>query len=263
VAGVFVSVLVLLALGQTRYAQEAVAKTLCVGVPQMLSRLTLGRLAEFGQLALNIPQSLLPAPLRPALVLVGTIALALVVRGLWIARGRTGVFHVGVGGYLVILAAWPYLDPRFFLPVLPLLAVLLLLGIGGARTLEGPDRPGSPALPCCVAGRETNQQARGPTVRAALRAAWLVVFVAMGSAAFAYSTRITLAERRIGYVYGDGTLTATYRAALLDTASIPESEINARALRLLRRFEPLASRRIDGTNEGRIVSQASTPAPIQ
>lgn len=211
---------------QTIYAREAWAQLHYIGPATMLWRLVFGRLGELGQLALNMPESLLPGPLRPLLSVFGVGVAVLVARGFWLTRDRFGAFHVGLATYLALLAVWPYLDPRFFLPVVPLLAILLLVGLGRPREQIASQTPAAGQL----------RRVRGVAV-----ATWLALFLLLGVAGFAYSTRISLAGRHIGEVYGDGTLTPTYRAALGQVGSPPADEVHPQALELLRRFEPRAS----------------------
>jgi hypothetical protein len=55
--------------------------------------------------------------------------------------------------------------------------------------------------------------------------------------ALGYSTRLTFAGSRFPELYGDGTLRATYRTALLGESPKNADDVSPDALYLLRRYE--------------------------
>jgi hypothetical protein len=138
------------------------------------------RLLEMGQLALNVPLSVVPRP--TALMAVGAASLAVVLAGA-AARARTPVpADVYFAVHTAILLVWQPTDPRFLLPAVPLMAAYAV-----------------PAL------------RRLPRFAAS---AYVLLYVAFGFAALGYSTRISLAGERFPEVYSRHPgVRATYRAA--------------------------------------------------
>lgn len=138
------------------------------------------RLLEMGQLALNLPESVGPRP--TVLMAVGAASLAVVLAGA-AARVRSPVpADVYFAVHTAILLVWQPTDPRFLLPVVPLMAAYAV--------------PSLRRLPRFAAG------------------AHVLLYVAFGFAALAYSTRISLAGERFPEAYSlHPGIRATYRAA--------------------------------------------------
>jgi hypothetical protein len=78
------------------------------------------RIGELGEIVVNMPRVALSPGLQSTLPYLGSFCLALILAGVWLKGSLrpTDVFFVG---YVVILFSWPYYDPRFWLPVLPLM----------------------------------------------------------------------------------------------------------------------------------------------
>jgi len=91
---------------------------------------TLGfRLQELGEIAANIPpvaHSRVASLVFPA---VGALALSSVLAGLLLRRRDFGPAEVFFAGYLGILVTWPFYDPRFWLPVIPLAAAYAWIAV--------------------------------------------------------------------------------------------------------------------------------------
>ncbi len=199
-------------LGQTDYFLQfttAVNRHNAIGV---LADNGLRHLQEFAEIGLNVPISLVHALPRFAILGCGCGMLALYSIGLWSRRGSFGSLDVLAVAYSLIVLVWPFYDPRFWLPVIPLLAAYVFLG---CKPLAG-------AL-------------RGRRFLSILATIYCGLFLAFGALAMAYSIRITFAGGQFPQRFGNGALTPTYRAAL---GQPYESEkINADALRLLRRYD--------------------------
>jgi hypothetical protein len=173
------------------------------------------RLTELGELAANIPSSKLPFRGEIVLPSIGVAALLLAAGGLIALRrkcpGRVQAPDVFVGSYVVLLFGWPYSDTRFWVPIVPLLVA--------------------------YAARFCSHVLRGDLLRRVV-AAYVAVFAVLGLLALGYSTRITFAGAKFPDRYGDGTLRATYCAALNSCgSSFDGRNVNAKALHLLRVYE--------------------------
>jgi hypothetical protein len=105
------------------------------------------RIAEIGELTQNVsstaffptsatlpmdsisPSVLVTLQLRATRFVFGVIAAALILAGCWSRRRRFAPVDAYLLGYFGILILWPYDDPRFFAPILPLLFALGWLGL--------------------------------------------------------------------------------------------------------------------------------------
>ena len=142
------------------------------------------RLKELGQITSNLPLSKLPK-FEMIFWVMGTITVLLFARGFWHQFRKISPIEIYVGFYLLILFSWPFYDPRFWIPILPLLFGYMYLGI---KNLQ----------PSFVK----------PTLQS-----FLVAFVFTGIIALGYSTRITFAGDHFPDRYGDGSLTNVYKLA--------------------------------------------------
>jgi len=78
------------------------------------------RSVDSAETLINFPLRFVPDPLRQSLMLVGGVAFLSLI-ALAIARlPRLQPSHAYLLAFLAILAIWPYSDPRFLIPVLPL-----------------------------------------------------------------------------------------------------------------------------------------------
>lgn len=165
---------------------------------------------EWGELAVNAPVSKLPAGLELPVRIIGFLALVLAATGLWEKRRTIDALVWYIAGFAAIVFGYPWFDTRLWLPVLPLLMGYILIG---ARRLV-PARLLRPAI-----------------------FAYCSIFCLLGIVALGYSTRLTFAGSRFPDLYGDGTLRATYRAALLGEPPKNADDIDPDSLYLLRRYE--------------------------
>jgi hypothetical protein len=75
------------------------------------------------------PSVLVTLQLRTTRFVFGAPAVVLILAGLWSRRHRLSPVDAYLAAYFGILFIWPYDDPRFFAPVLPLLFALAWLGL--------------------------------------------------------------------------------------------------------------------------------------
>lgn len=181
------------------------------GVLSTLAATVHFRLLDLGQTTINLPASALPAIAVPALAVLGAIAYAALLLGLWRLRRTLSPTLIYFAAYSCIVLIWPFADPRFWLPILPIGIAIAIVGLA-----LGPAR--DPAL---------------------LRPATFVTgaaFVAIGAAALAVTARVSLSGPAFPSRYASGAYRDTYLAAFgrpHDPASVvPE------VLRLLQRLEP-------------------------
>jgi hypothetical protein len=165
---------------------------------------------EWGELAVNVPVSKLPGALELPVRIAGFCALLLAATGLWEQRRKLDASGWYLLGFASIVFGYPWFDTRLWLPVLPLLMGYVLIG---AKRLA-PSRLLRPAI-----------------------FGYCTVFCLLGMVALGYSTRLTFAGSRFPELYGDGTLRATYRTALLGESPKNADDVSPDALYLLRRYE--------------------------
>jgi hypothetical protein len=174
------------------------------------------RLLELGEIFTNLPHSKFPW-LLPVLYLAGLATCLVLVRGAWLLSRRHDSLPLLLYSviYSTLMFLWPYYDARFWLALLPLMAVMLF------RTLE-------------------DLQNRWPTMRFASRS-YIACFFLLGLAALAFSTRISLSGSEFSELYGDGSTTMTYRYAFQNGKAVDRGRVHDGYVRILQIFEPLAS----------------------
>jgi hypothetical protein len=163
------------------YLVEAISKS---GIWMMIGTNLGYRLMELGQIALNVPFSKL-AKVEGVFWVMGAITLFFLANGFWRQIRKSSPLEIYMGVYLIILFAWPYYDPRYWIPVIPLLFGYTWKGVKNTRRFHNI-----------------------PTLYSFLAAFFLTGIIALG-----YSTRITFAGDHFPERYGDGTLTNTYKLA--------------------------------------------------
>ena len=162
------------------------------------------RAMEFGEIAANVPSIALPPIGQTILPWIGAAVLVMIATGIWISRKSFGATEAFFLGYAAILFAWPYYDPRFWLPVLP-----LVFGYA-SRTVER-------LLP-----------------KEAI-AAYLMIFCLIGAVVLWVSIRITYSGATFPDAYGNAQFRPTY-CAYNGTCAANPKEIDADGLRLLRTY---------------------------
>jgi len=179
-------------------------------LPDILSRISVYRVTELGELAINAPTSKLPAAVRVVVPWFGLAAFVLIIGGLLTKRQTLGTVEVFFVSYLCVLFAWPFYDARFWLPVVP-----LLIGYLGLAIRQAIDR----------------------TLVAAAAATYCLAFVLIGAVALAFSTRISLAGPKFPDLYGDGSLRPSYCAAFQTcSGTYLADKVDPVVLHLLRTF---------------------------
>jgi hypothetical protein len=175
------------------------------------------RVLEFGELFGNVPGSK-ALRLPPIMLhLLGLAVWVIVLRGaqLMIRRRCLLPFVLYFFFYTALMVTWPYYDPRFWLPLLPVLAVLFFAAV------EDLAQRWPVVRPFCVV--------------------YLTLFLLPGLAAILFSTRISLAGAQFSELYGDGGTTMTYRYAFGNRKDVNMGQVDFGYVRLLRIFEPLAA----------------------
>jgi len=169
------------------------------------------RLMELGQITLNLPFSKL-AIFKEIFWIIGAVTLFFFAMGFWRQIRISSPLEIYMGFYLIILFAWPYYSPRYWLPVIPLLFGYMWKGI-----------------------KNTKRFPYIPTLYSFLAAFFLTGIIALG-----YSTRITFAGDHFPERYGDGTLTNIYKLAFNqkfnDGQNHHSKEQTEEILNLLRRY---------------------------
>lgn len=163
------------------------------------------RLSDMGQFTLNLSSSAvdhLPALIFP---IAGAAGYALLFAGLYRLRRAPHPALVYLAASTAFILIWPYEDPRFLLPVIPLMLWAMLH---------------APGLP------------RARPARWALATAWL----ALGAAALGYSTMLTFSGRLFPERYGADEFRDSYRAAFAQPHD--PANINPHVLRMLQRHDP-------------------------
>ena len=154
----------------------------------MASTTLIDHVTELGELAVNLPQRQLPASLRIVALFCLGIAISLVIlAGLLQRRDRICSIDVYFISYIGIIFVWPYRDPRFWLPILPLVIAYARVGLLGCLRTK-----------LWVAPFQV----------------FKVAFALAGVVALSYTTRLSLSGQDFPARYATGPLRATYCAAL-------------------------------------------------
>jgi hypothetical protein len=160
---------------------------------------------DFGELTANVPLAKLPRLANPFFLTAGALALLLFVAGTFLLRKRSPLIFFYLFGYGVLILPWPFTDPRFWLPAMPLVLVAIHQALAAPRW----------------------------HVPKMVFVTYVMVFCTLGFAALGYSTWLTFSGSKFPYRYGDGKLRATYLAR----CSAGGSEVNPEAAELLKRYE--------------------------
>jgi len=163
------------------------------------------RLTDFGELTINMPTARL-GKYYPVIFVAGILLAALIALGLWRARRDLHPTHIYLIFYIAVLAIWPYGDARFWIPVLPIIAILVVQAIAPSTH---------------------------PRVSSCLVPIYLALYGIAACGALAYTTRISFAGNRFPEVYGDGSLRARYERAWEGQLNVPS---NDEIVNLMRRY---------------------------
>lgn len=172
------------------------------------------KFTDIGQVFLNLPDTLIPGWAGQPLAVIGVLFFLGALAGFGARLRQFTATDLYVAVYVAVILVWPARDARFWLPVLPFLLLYFLQFIGKAWRFR---------------------MWRGAAIL------WVAGYLTMGAAAFAYSTRLSLAGPGFADLYGDGTFRATYRAAFSGEPLEGRPDIIPLVYRLLVDYEPLAA----------------------
>jgi hypothetical protein len=165
------------------------------------------RFTELGELFDNFPISMTPTKLLVIVPWAGVVLFLVTLFGFATKRRAIGPTEVFLVCYMAILFAWPFRDPRFWLPVVPLLIGYSVLAVSNPRFPNG------------------------------VVTIYGIIFAAFGFFAIGYSTRISFAGSRFPDRYLDGRMRSTYCAAMQSCDGADSNKVDAKALRLLREYK--------------------------
>ncbi len=167
------------------------------------------RALEAGELALNLPASRVGG-LIPLFYIAGGLFWLMLILGAsrMVKGGVQGLLVLYFTLYAAVFFLWPYYDARFWVPVLPVMALI---------------------------GWQFAVRFRKGLVMARL---FLAVYLLLGTIALAYSTRLTFSGDRFSEHYGDGTLKMSYRFAQQNGLPVDTSATDPLAVELIGRFDP-------------------------
>lgn len=168
------------------------------------------RLKELGEIALNVPAAMLPPAAHDILPFVGVLVFGLACGGLASRRKRFGAVEAYFITYVAIILVWPFYDPRFWLPVIPLLIAYSALSLGRvARVAIGGE----------------------------LLGAYAIAFAVMGLVALATTTSLSFSGDRFPEAYAYREFHATYCVAWHRQGNFDPKEVVQDGLYLLRRYK--------------------------
>ncbi len=173
------------------------------------------RLNEFGQTFVNVPDSK-AARVLPLVYVAGFCGWIAVLRDAYLSLRTPHLVPLVVNllWYAAMIFCWPHIDGRFWIPLLPILAVMLFEAI-----------------------HEFSGFGQVYRVMARLYLLW---YFTLGILALGYSSRISMSGKLFSEAYGDGTVKMTYRHAFHNGLPVNQRLVNESQAKLLRLFEPLA-----------------------
>jgi hypothetical protein len=166
------------------------------------------RLKELGETALNLPYQALPPAMQAALPFVGTVVFLLVLAGIASRRRQFGVVEAYFLSYVAVLLVYPYYDPRYWLPVIPLL--IAYCGVSLRRLVQ--------------AG-----------IIRQLLTGYLLLFVVVGLVTLMLNTAVSFSGSRVAEVYPE--YRPTYCAAWHCQEGFDAARVEPDGVRLLHDFQ--------------------------
>lgn len=166
------------------------------------------RLTELGEMAVNLPYTACPTIVQRALPFIGALAFLLVLGGIASRRKRFSAVDVYFLSYLAVLLVWPFYDPRFWLPVIPLLIA--------------------------YCGLSLRQLAQRGIARQILNG-YLFLFAAVGLVTLTLNTAVSFSGASFTDMYPE--YHATYCAAWHCKEGFDAAKVDQDALRLLRDYK--------------------------
>ncbi len=168
------------------------------------------RMLELGEIILNVPSSKFIL-LKPVLMLIGALGWFGLLYGCWHLRKRLPVIILYFLSYNLVIWVWPYYDVRFWLPLSPIMFILLFYTVNSLKHR------------CSFMHR--------------LFLSYCVIFIFLGLVGILYSTRISLSGKEFSETFGDGSKTMTYRYAFQNGKPIEMEMVNMNNLRLLEIYD--------------------------
>jgi hypothetical protein len=205
------------AITSTDYVQDWVRQLEAASLQRQLLFTAHAKLNELGQLALNVPEGVIPSALKSGLKITGLIVCLFIMRALWSRRRNLSTVDVFVLANLGILFLWPGDAPRFWLPILPFVGLYVFSVVSE----KIPARP-----------------------RSILAGLYLTIYVALGIGVQVILTREAFSED-FATTYGDSSLSEEYQA-VVDGPGHGEID-DADAFRVLLRYDARASEEWDRT----------------
>jgi hypothetical protein len=166
------------------------------------------RLRELGEMTFNSPFFTLPPSIQPAVPLVGALLLSLVVGGM-VLKLEIRPTTVYLCSYSLIIFSWPCYDPRFWLPVIPLLVAYSWLSI--------------------------RRIMRDTFCWEMFRVVYLTLFGVMGIMTLRSSTAVTLSGSEFPNIYREQYYHSTY-CAVFPSCNEGPPKVDEAALRVFRTF---------------------------
>jgi hypothetical protein len=176
------------------------------------------RVQEMGEILCNAPINKMPR-FAAVFYVAGGLGWLMILRGMWLLFDHRALRPVPwyFFSYTCMLCCWPFYDTRFWLPLLPVIAILLWASYSQIQT------------------RFAKFKYAGMI--------YLLGVLLLGSIALVFSTRISLAGKQFSEVYGNGSAKMTYRYALDNGLPVEMDKVNMRDVRLLEIFETRAKDR--------------------
>jgi hypothetical protein len=168
------------------------------------------RLKELGEIALNVPAAVLPTAAQNILPVVGALVFCLVCGGLRLRRKQFGAVEAYFITYVAIIMVWPFYDPRFWLPVIPLLIAYSAVSL--------------------------RRVARG-AMGGEFLGAYVIAFAVMGLVALAATTSLTFSGDKFPEAYGYREFHSTYCVAWHRQGNFDPKEVDQDGLYLLRKYK--------------------------
>lgn len=197
---------------RSRYAVELANNYLSWGILGVIHFALISKPTEWGELILNLPHGRLPGSSSYLVWPVGFVGLVCMGRLLLRRWGSLGAIDAFLVVYILILFVYPAQQPRYWMPILLLLAWKIYEALTSIR------------------------RDRVRRVTHLLVCGYLLWYTTVGVVALAYSTRLTFSGDEFPYRYGDGTLGYTYEVAFEGTGDV--EQVRSDAMKLLVRYEP-------------------------
>jgi hypothetical protein len=199
-------------LTSTHYLQGWMEQFAEGGAAHQVWYISTSKMQELGQIALNVPDSFVPDWFRSVSKGAGLILGALLFRGLWLRRSRLGPVDIFMLANIGVLMVWPGNNPRFWLQVMPFIAIYVILAV-------------RPVLDTTFGKR--------------LGVLYVAVYLIIGIAAQARTADISYSGEAFPSRYGSGSLESTYESAYKGTP--PDDDFVVRTFMILLRYDPRSS----------------------